>query len=162
MDLKNKRAISIIVSFVLLLGIMIMPNVSMAAEPQLLTIVHVNDVHGTLNFNEGSGNIGFSKLFTKVNELKAANPNLLLVNAGDTFHGEVDVNLSNGQIMLDMMNLLGFDLMVPGNHDFNYGYDRLLELKEAADFPIISANVIKEADGSSDFDGFVEIGRAHV
>lgn len=155
MVLKNKRVISIIVSFVLLLGIMVVPNVSMAAEPQLLTIVHVNDVHGTLKYNEGSGNIGFGRLQTKLDELKAANPNLLLINAGDTFHGDVDVNLSNGQIMLDMMNLIGFDVMVPGNHDFNYGYDRLLEMKEAAEFPIISANVIKEADGSSDFDGFV-------
>ncbi|TJX14387.1 LysM peptidoglycan-binding domain-containing protein [Tissierella creatinini] len=155
MSLRDKRVISIILSFVLLLGIMVIPDVSMAAEPQLLTIVHVNDVHGTLKYNEGSGQIGFGRLQTKLNELKAANPNLLLINAGDTFHGEVDVNLSNGQIMLDMMNLLGFDAMVPGNHDFNYGYGRLLELKEAANFPVLGANIVKEADGKSDFDGFV-------
>lgn len=149
-----KRKFSIILSLVLLLS-MVVPNVSMAAEPQLLTIVHVNDVHGILKYNEGSGQIGFGRLQTKVNELKALNPNLLLINGGDTLHGEVDVNLSGGHIMVNMMNMLGFDVMVPGNHDFNYGYDELLALKEAAEFPIIGANIIKEADGKSDFDGYV-------
>ncbi len=155
MYLRNKKVISIILSIVLLLGIMVAPGVSMAAEPESLTIVHVNDVHGALKYNEGSGQIGFGRLQTKLNELKDQNPNLLLMNAGDSFHGDVDVNLSNGQIMVDMMNLLGFDVMVPGNHDFNYGYDRLLEIKKAAEFPILGANIIKEADGKSDFEGFV-------
>ena len=155
MRLSNKRVMSIILSFVLLLGIIVVPNVSMAAEPQLLTIVHVNDVHGTLKYNEGSGQIGFGRLKTKLDELKSTNPNLLLINAGDTFHGEVDVNLSGGQIMVDMMNLLGFDVMIPGNHDFNYGYERLLELKKEADFPILGANILKEKDGKSDFDGYL-------
>lgn len=154
MDLRNKRVISIVLSFVLILGMLIIPSRVLAAETQQLTIVHVNDVHGRLKFNEGSGEIGFSRLKAKVDELRAANPNLLLINAGDSFHGEVDVNLSGGQIMVDMMNLLGFDVMVPGNHDFNYGYDRLLELKEMANFPIVGANIIKTVDGSSDFDGY--------
>ena len=149
-----KRKFSIILSLVILLS-MVVPNVSMAAEPQLLTIVHVNDVHGILKYNEGSGQIGFGRLQTKVNELKALNPNLLLINGGDTLHGEVDVNLSGGMIMVNMMNMLGFDVMVPGNHDFNYGYDELLALKKAANFPMLGANIIKEADGKSDFDGYV-------
>ena len=154
MEFRNKRVFSIILSFVLILSFIIVPSNALAAEVQELTIVHINDVHGTLKFNEGSGQIGYSRLKTRIDELKAENPNLLLINAGDTLHGDVDVNLSNGQIMVDMMNLMGFDVMVPGNHDFNYGYDRLLELKEAADFPIIGANILKK-DGSSDFDGYV-------
>ena len=155
MGLRNRRFISFILSFVLILGIVIMPKGVLAAESQKLTIVHVNDVHGRLKFDESSKQIGFGRLKTKVDELKTADPNLLLLNAGDTFHGEVDVNLSEGQIMVDMMNLMGFDVMVPGNHDFNYGYDRLLELKKAAKFPIIGANIVKESDGSSDFEPYV-------
>ncbi|WFA08614.1 5'-nucleotidase C-terminal domain-containing protein [Tissierella sp. Yu-01] len=155
MSLKNKRVISVILSFVLILGIMIVPNGALAAESQKLTIVHVNDVHGTLKYDDYSGAIGYSRLKAKVDELKAENPNLLLVNAGDTLHGEVDVNLSQGEIMVNMMNLMGFDVMTPGNHDFNYGYDRLLELNEMAEFPILAANVVKEADGTAEFDAYV-------
>ena len=53
------------------------------------------------------------------------------------------------------MGLVGFDAMVPGNHDFNYGYDRLLELKERAKFPILGSNIVKESDGTSDFEPYI-------
>ena len=131
MNLRNRRVLSIILSFALILGIMIVPSRMAFAEEaaaKTLTIVHVNDVHGRLKLDERGGEIGLARLKTKVNELKAEDPNLLLLNAGDTFHGAVDVNLSRGQVMAEMMNSVGFDVMVPGNHDFNYGYERLLEL----------------------------------
>ena len=157
MNLRNRKVLSIILSFALILGIMIGPASVVFAEEdaKMLTIVHVNDVHGRLKLGERGGEIGFARLKTKVDELKTADPNLLLLNAGDSFHGDVDVNLSQGEFMVNMMELAGFDVMVPGNHDFNYGYERLLELKEMADFPIISANILKDADGSSDFDAYV-------
>jgi 5'-nucleotidase len=155
MNLRNKRVISVILSFVLILGIIIVPSGAFAEESQKLTIVHVNDVHGLLKYDDYNKAIGFGRLKAKVEELRAQNPNLLFVNAGDTLHGEVDVNLSQGEIMVNMMNLMGFDVMTPGNHDFNYGYDRLLELKGMAKFPILGANIVKEADGTSDFDPYI-------
>jgi 5'-nucleotidase / UDP-sugar diphosphatase len=45
------------------------------------------------------------------------------------------------------MNAVGYDAMAPGNHDFNYGADRLLALAEIAEFPVLAANVYKE-DGT--------------
>ena len=154
MNLRNKRFISVILSFVLVLGIMIVPSSVFAAETQKLTIVHVNDVHGRLKFDEGQKEIGFGRLKTKVDELKEDNPNVLLLNAGDTFHGVVDVNLTEGKAMVDLMNEVGFDAMVPGNHDFNYGYKRLLELKDLAKFPIVGANILKDKDNKSDFEPY--------
>lgn len=155
MNLRNKRFISIILSFVLILGIMIVPSSVFAEEVKTLTIVHVNDVHGRLKLNERDKELGYGRLKAKVDELKAENPNLLLVNAGDVFHGDANVNLTGGKVMVEMMNKVGFDIMIPGNHDFNYGYNRLLELKEIADFPILGANIIKEADGKSDFEPYI-------
>ena len=153
MSLRNKRFISIILSFVLILGIAIVPNSAFAAESQKLIIVHVNDVHGNI-VDDGSAIIGYAKLKAKVDELKAENPNVLLLNAGDTIHGTTLVNLSRGESMIKLMNAVGFDAMVPGNHDFNYGADRLVELIELAEFPIISANIYKE-DGTTDFEGYI-------
>lgn len=46
-------------------------------------------------------------------------------------------------------------LKSPGNHDFNYGYSRLLELKEMANFPLLATNVVRERDQSSDFEPYV-------
>lgn len=154
MNLRGKQFISVILSFVLVLGIMIVPSSAFAAETQKLTIVHVNDVHGRLKFDEGQKEIGYGRLKTIVDELKEDNPNVLLLNAGDTFHGVVDVNLTDGKAMVDLMNEVGFDAMVPGNHDFNYGYERLLELKDLAKFPIVGANILKDKDNTSDFDPY--------
>jgi 5'-nucleotidase / UDP-sugar diphosphatase len=159
MFLKNKKVVSLFLSLALVFSIFVgtMPKAAFAEEAKTLTILHVNDVHGRVEYQDAESrepSIGYPKLKTKVDEWKVANPNTLLLNAGDTVHGTVDINLSEGQAMVELMNMVGFDAMVPGNHDFNYGYKRLLELKEMADFPIIAANLEKE-DGTVDFDGYV-------
>jgi 5'-nucleotidase len=140
----------------MILGLVILPNqTAFAAEVQTLTIVHVNDVHGRVEENAGSKELGFAKLKTKVDMLKEVDPNLLLLNAGDAFHGTTIVNLTSGEQMVEMMNTMGFDAMVPGNHDFNYGYEQLMKLKEMAEFPILGANIVHEGDGKSDFEPYV-------
>ncbi len=155
---KNKKVLSVFLSLVLVLGIVLgfAPEDVFAEGIETLTILHVNDVHGRVEYQDAEArepSIGYAKLKTKLDSLKTEDPNVLLLNAGDTLHGTVDINLSQGKAMIDLMNLVGFDAMAPGNHDFNYGYARLLELKEMADFPIIAGNIIKE-DGKSDFEGY--------
>lgn len=154
---KNKKVLSMFLSLLLVLGVMVgfTPQTSFAEDAKTLTILHVNDVHGRIEYQDTEANepsIGYAKLKTKLDQLKAENPNLLLLNAGDTLHGTVDINLSQGKAMVDLMNMVGFDAMTPGNHDFNYGYPRLLELKAMAEFPMLAANIEKE-DGTSDFEG---------
>ncbi|MCL2084753.1 MAG: 5'-nucleotidase C-terminal domain-containing protein, partial [Oscillospiraceae bacterium] len=76
--------------------------------------------------------------------------NVLVLDAGDSLHGQTAANLSKGVTMVELMNAAGYSAMVPGNHDFNYGADRLLELSELMDFPLLAANV-KKADGTNLF-----------
>lgn len=159
MSFRNKRFLNLFLSLALVVGIVLgaMPLTTFAddADVKKLTIVHLNDVHGRVELDERETAIGYARLKTKVDELRKENPNLLLLNAGDTLHGTTLVNVTKGETMVDLMNLVGFDAMVPGNHDFNYGYDRLLELKERAKFPIVGSNIVKESDGSSDFEPYV-------
>ena len=82
-------------------------------------------------------------------EFDARYENTFLVSAGDIFHGTTFATLETGESVLNVMNQVGYDLMVPGNHDFDYGQDRLLELELLADFPMISAN-IQNADDDTD------------
>lgn len=110
-----------------------------------ITILHTNDIHSRVE--ESKESIGYAKLATIIKQQKAANPNTLVLDAGDTFHGQTIANLERGESIVKMMNSIGFDAMEPGNHDFNYGSDRLVELSGKAQFPIISANV-KKADGT--------------
>jgi len=114
-----------------------------------ITIIHTNDTHSRVE-----AGIGFAKVAAKVKELKATNPNTLVIDAGDTFHGQTFSTISKGESIIKIMNTIGYDLMTPGNHDFNYGQGRLMELAKMAQFPIISANLVK-ADGATLLEPYV-------
>jgi len=107
-----------------------------------ITFAHTNDMHGRIV--ESKTELGFPKIYTAVQELKAKNPNTLLVDVGDTFHGLPVVNIDQGQTAVKLMNELGYAYMTTGNHDYNYGFDRLLELAKMANFKILAANVYKD------------------
>ena len=122
-------------------------------EYATLTIVHTNDTHGRVKEDKYDG-MGFAKISTKLEELRGENPNLLLLDAGDTFHGTTLVSLSEGESIIRIMNQLGYDALAAGNHDFNYGYQRLLELDEITEFPVLAANIV-DADGNLVFQQYV-------
>lgn len=118
---------------------------SRAAGVQTITILHTNDIHSRVE--ESKDGIGYAKLAALVKRYKTANPNTLVLDAGDSFHGQTIANLVRGESVVSIMNAIGFDAMTAGNHDFNYGTARLLELSEQAKFPVLGANV-KKTDGS--------------
>lgn len=106
----------------------------------VITVVHTNDTHGRVIETHGEG-LGFARMSGYVNALRAEGKNVLLVDAGDTFHGRGFASLSRGESIVEIMNAMGYAAMTAGNHDFNYGVERLLELAQTADFPVLGANV---------------------
>ena len=132
-----------------LLAISLSPA-ALAAEPGevTITILHTNDMHGRiLPEDDRDSSIGLPELSAAVQALRQEQPNLLLVDAGDTLHGMPDINISRGENMVDLLNLIGYDFMTPGNHDFNYGSARLQELSRELRFPMLSANVADRRTG---------------
>ncbi|MBF9016256.1 MULTISPECIES: bifunctional UDP-sugar hydrolase/5'-nucleotidase [unclassified Oceanispirochaeta] len=117
-------------------------------EDTSLVIAHTNDTHGRILEGKYDG-MGFAKISTEVMKLRDENPNVLLLDAGDTFHGTTLVTLSKGEAAVKILNAMGYDAMTPGNHDFNYGKDRLLELAAMCEFPVVCANVIDDATGET-------------
>lgn len=156
MSFRNKKLFSFFMSLALVFGMVLAPAQSFVyadgEETVSLTIVHTNDIHSRVEADDSS--IGFSRLATYVKELKADNPNVLLLDAGDTTHGLPIATLSNGEAMVRLMSEVGYDAMVPGNHDFNYGYHRLVEFNEMAEFPILAANVIPQ-EGEMDLNEYI-------
>ncbi|MFZ5969379.1 MAG: 5'-nucleotidase C-terminal domain-containing protein [Bacillota bacterium] len=112
-----------------------------------ITILHTNDMHSRIEAGKYDG-MGLDKVATLVKEMKAQNPNTLVIDAGDAFHGQTIATLVKGESVAKVMDMIGYDVMAPGNHDFNYGYERLVELDGMTKFPILAANVKKE-DGSN-------------
>ena len=120
-----------------------------------IVIAHTNDVHGRVNDDSWAGTIGMASIKNIMDALKAQHSNTYLIAAGDMFHGTTFATLEEGASMVEVMNQVGYDLMVPGNHDFNYGQDRLLELEDMADFPLITANVQYAADDTDFMNPYV-------
>ena len=117
----KKRIISLV-----LVTMLILSSFSFAfaldADTTKITIIHTNDTHSRL---EGTATeIGFAKIATLIKEAKEANPNTLVLDAGDTLHGMPIVNISKGQNAIKVLEAAGYKYMTLGNHDFNYGKDR--------------------------------------
>lgn len=123
-----------------------------------LVILHTNDSHGRIM--EDGRSMGMSAVKYIADEYEAEGANVLIIDAGDTIHGLPIVNATQGAPAIDVMNHVGYDYMCPGNHEFNYGYEHLLELAEEADFPVLAANITYEETGELLFpaNDIVEIG----
>ncbi|WP_297282091.1 bifunctional UDP-sugar hydrolase/5'-nucleotidase [uncultured Anaerococcus sp.] len=133
-------------------------QLSKARGIKKISIVHVNDTHGRVEENEKNEELGFAKLKTFYDGKNVDN-NALLLNAGDVVHGTTFATISRGESVIDVMNKMGFDAMVAGNHDFNYGYEQLVSLNKRANFPILAANVIDDSSQSPiiDSDKLIEL-----
>jgi len=83
-----------------------------------------------------------------VKEWREENKNFLLMDAGDTFQGTIYTNQFKGESILPILNSLGYGAMAAGNHEFDFGYEQLLKLRDQLKYPMINANVYK-ADGTN-------------
>ncbi|WP_442602881.1 bifunctional metallophosphatase/5'-nucleotidase [Paenibacillus sp. KN14-4R] len=112
-----------------------------------ITIGHTNDVHGHIVENKSSKEFGYAKMATLINEWRKENPNFFLLDAGDTFQGAIYANQFKGESLLPILNHLAYEAMAAGNHEFDFGADQLLKLRDQLKYPVINANVFKQ-DGS--------------
>jgi 2',3'-cyclic-nucleotide 2'-phosphodiesterase (5'-nucleotidase family) len=113
-------------------------------EPVELRILHVNDFHGFVEPYKPLGSEellgGIAYLTGKANELRREKPSLLL-SAGDMIQGDNWANLFQAESVIELMNVMRFDAMVLGNHEFDFGQEVLKKGVSEAMFPVLGANV---------------------
>lgn len=122
-------------------------------EKAEIVIMHSNDSHGRIVEGSNDG-MGYARINTLVKDAKATNANVIYLDAGDTLHGTVMASLDKGESMVKVLNASGVAAIVPGNHDFNYGIDRLIELSKKMNFPVLANNVAWEKDGKLIFEEY--------
>ena len=98
-------------------------------------ILFTTDVH--CGVSEGLGYAGVAGVRAALEE---AGKDVLLIDVGDAIQGAPLGSLSEGEYVTRIMNEMGYDAAVPGNHEFDYGMARFLELAESASFPYVAAN----------------------
>lgn len=116
------------------------------AKDYELVIAHTNDVHGRAISGDG---MGYARIATVIDQLKgdSANKNVIYLDAGDTFHGTNFATLEKGESIGKILDKMGLVATTTGNHDFNYGKERIKELDEKHSFDVLAANV-KDAEGN--------------
>jgi len=110
-----------------------------------LILLHTNDFHGALLSSSGRGGIAEMAAFIK--SVKALNSQVLLVDAGDFNTGSALSNMFNAEPGIRAYNMMGYDAVTFGNHEFDGDLKKLEEQMKLAEFPFVSSN-IKRQDGS--------------
>lgn len=137
-----KKTFSRIIRFLSFL-ILIYPLFAYGAVREI-RLLHVNDFHGfalphrPFGLQEEAGGIAY--LAGLADQLRKGKPSLLL-SAGDMIQGSDWANLFHGKSVIEMMNQMGFDAMVVGNHEFDFGQKVLRQRIAEARFPVLGANV---------------------
>jgi 5'-nucleotidase/UDP-sugar diphosphatase len=105
-----------------------------------LILLHTNDFHGALLPNNGQG--GLAELSAFIKSVKASNANVLLVDAGDFNTGSALSNMFNAEPVIRGFNIMGYDAVTFGNHEFDGTLETLNAQIAMAEFPFVSSNIM--------------------
>ncbi|MBR2657979.1 MAG: 5'-nucleotidase C-terminal domain-containing protein [Loktanella sp.] len=140
-----------------------------ASAEYTLHIIHTNDLHSRIEPITASDSTcgaeanvagecfgGVARVITQINALREelAGENVIVLDAGDQYQGSLMYTTYKGDVEAEFMNVIGYDAMVVGNHEFDDGDEGLLKLIELVDFPVIAGNI--DVSSSNILAGMVE------
>ena len=130
-------------------------HVTVSAREVPIVILHTCDLHGNIlptESYEGETNVGgIARCATVIHQIREHEKNVLLVDAGDTMQGTLVSFLTGGQVMVKCLNELHYDSWTWGNHEFDWGLEKLAASGELAEMPIVVANMRQAKDGANAF-----------
>ena len=135
-----KKLLAVFLALVMLLGCAAAEEAQAPALAKNLVVLFTSDVHCGVDSNWGYAGLYAAKQYY------AADNYVLLVDDGDAIQGEPIGTMTRGEAVIDIMNTVGYDLAIPGNHEFDYGMDTFLALTEKANFQYLSCNFNKEGE----------------
>lgn len=148
--MKNKyiKFYSLIILIFIMMLVTGCRNTTGTEEPEdiVLSILSINDFHGQLEETENGA--GAARIAQFVNEVREENPDTtLLLAAGDMFQGTALSNVGFGEDVITFMNMIDFDAMTIGNHEFDWTLEKVLSYRDGnlengeAEFPFLSTNI---------------------
>lgn len=153
----TNKLLSLVMAAALVVSGLVVPAKAEAANTTKISIVHTNDTHGRLlNGDERGASMGFAKIATFVDQVKAENPNTLVLDAGDAFQGMPVINIGKGEGLVPILEEVGYDAMTIGNHEFDYGFEALKNIEsKMTKIPMVSANIYNAKKGGRVFKPYI-------
>ncbi|MEA5070729.1 MAG: metallophosphoesterase [Petrimonas sp.] len=136
--LMNKKYFFLLILTVFMCG-------TVAFGQKSIVILHTNDTHSRIEPIPESDRIagnkgGVVRRMNYIEQVRKENKNVLLFDAGDFLQGTPYFNLFKGEVETEAMNMMRYDAVTLGNHEFDYGLEALEKVVRRAKFPIISSN----------------------
>src|SRR5438067_10464360 len=159
------KTLSVLVSIVLLAGAI--STTGQHANPQRahVVILSTTDMHGRVfpidYYTNKYDNVGIAKVATLVKEARKNDPDLMLVDSGDTIQGTPLEYFHNKRHhtppdpMMLSMNALHYDAMAVGNHEYNFGLKVLEKARSEAQFPWLSANTYDKGTARTHYKPYI-------
>lgn len=153
--MKNKKVLTFF-SILMLIGILVSCATQISTrkpgETYDLVILTTSDMHGNIigysyEDNKETSNNGMARLYTYIKNERINNPNLILIDAGDDIQGTIMTDDIYNKMpeekhpVITAMNLMKYDVMTLGNHEFNWGITTMKTIMKQAQFPVLAANV---------------------
>ncbi len=142
----KRRFLSLWIALLMVLSLTTGVSITSFAADKDIVILYTNDVHCGVDEN-----IGYAGLALYKKEMLAQTPYVTLVDGGDAIQGAPIGTLSDGGYLIDIMNKVGYDFAVPGNHEFDYGMPRFLELAGKLNSGYYSSNFMDLRTGAAVF-----------
>ncbi len=109
------------------------------SSAEKLVILHTNDTHSQIDPNDKDQG-GILRRKVLVDSVRAVEPNVLLLDAGDAVQGSLFFTLFDGEVEQKMLNELGYDVQIVGNHEFDNGLDKLAAQYKGASATLLATN----------------------
>lgn len=143
-----KRLLAILLALMLVLAGFTAAEAAEPDESKGIVVLYTNDVHCAVD-----DNIGYAGVAAYKSAYEKAGYEVVLVDSGDAVQGATIGTLSKGEYIVEIMNELGYAAAAVGNHEFDYGMDRFMELTELADYDYVAANFV-DKDGNLVVDAY--------
>ncbi len=140
---RTKRFLSYVLTAALTLGIWSSQTVALQAKEEgSIAILYTNDVHTYID-----NPLSYDVIASLKDQLEDSYESVILVDAGDHIQGTAYGSMDKGKTIIELMNAADYDLATLGNHEFDYGMEGCIAIREWAKYPYVSSNFYHEKDG---------------
>ena len=153
--MNKKKLVAVLLCICVLISGVVAITLHVQNKPiEPIVILYENDVHCEVE--------GYSKLLAMKNELAETYAHVGVVSVGDFVQGGTLGAVSKGEYIVNLMNLVGYDAIALGNHEFDYQIERLTELCEMSNTKFICSNFAKIGEDESYFQPYTIVSYGNV